>query len=467
MLDPEVGITCNGNNKNEKDIGYFLANASSEQFVAFLDYILLGTGALIWWWDSVDKCLEDILRDLTNEDLEIVSKTCPQALQGAISFWAMILKTWDSSRRFEMHSFLQIMIKTRRLSFLLCHRGERIAAALDTLINLIKKSALESIHMQSVGELNECLSTERWVYIPEISTRLQNCINELQSRYPLDFNDAPVLFESFYNSSHEKTGQQDGRIVIFDEPYQVTRSVEKLVERIYNYFLFLNVASSFMPDIGHRVFQLLRIFNGTVSQLVLGAGAMQSAGLKSITIKHLAVALQCLRLVIGMAPALSACFVEPIQIVARKNISEKELKQTIQDFSTHCQQIQNKIAIIMSERLQEMIATSPDSSLMSVDIEEGSKTELSLFLSKEVRTVTDILKNNSIDCDYKEILVLVLEKYIDCHTILNHKLHVQRKDVVGYSENSLLRTIEDILPDLCLGDEKEKWIRNRIQKIRD
>ena len=39
-------------------------------------------------------------------------------------------------------------------------------------------------------------------------------------------------------------------------------------------------------------------------QLVLGAGAMQVAGLKSITAKHLALSCQCLGALISLHPAL-------------------------------------------------------------------------------------------------------------------------------------------------------------------
>jgi hypothetical protein len=37
----------------------------------------------------------------------------------------------------------------------------------------------------------------------------------------------------------------------------------------------------------HRIAELLKVFNSRACQLVLGAGAMQVSGLRSITAKHL------------------------------------------------------------------------------------------------------------------------------------------------------------------------------------
>lgn len=48
------------------------------------------------------------------------------------------------------------------------------------------------------------------------------------------------------------------------------------------------------------------MFNSRTCQLVLGAGAMQVAGLKSITAKHLALSCQCIGALIELHPALAA-----------------------------------------------------------------------------------------------------------------------------------------------------------------
>lgn len=54
----------------------------------------------------------------------------------------------------------------------------------------------------------------------------------------------------------------------------------------------------------HRL-HCLQCFNSRTCQLVLGAGAMRIAGLKSITAKHLALSCQCINAQLELHPALA------------------------------------------------------------------------------------------------------------------------------------------------------------------
>jgi vacuolar protein sorting-associated protein 54 len=49
---------------------------------------------------------------------------------------------------------------------------------------------------------------------------------------------------------------------------------------------------------------MMQVFNSRMCQLVLGAGAMQVSGLRSITAKHLALSSQCLSAYMALHPLL-------------------------------------------------------------------------------------------------------------------------------------------------------------------
>nr|XP_029117240.1 vacuolar protein sorting-associated protein 54, chloroplastic [Elaeis guineensis] len=55
-------------------------------------------------------------------------------------------------------------------------------------------------------------------------------------------------------------------------------------------------------EVVHRVVEILKFFNTRTCQLVLGAGAMQVSGLKSITSKHLALASQIITFIYAIIP---------------------------------------------------------------------------------------------------------------------------------------------------------------------
>ncbi|XP_038882117.1 vacuolar protein sorting-associated protein 54, chloroplastic isoform X3 [Benincasa hispida] len=59
-------------------------------------------------------------------------------------------------------------------------------------------------------------------------------------------------------------------------------------------------------EVVHRVVEILKFFNTRTCQLVLGAGAMQVSGLKSITSKHLALASQVISFTFAIIPGLQS-----------------------------------------------------------------------------------------------------------------------------------------------------------------
>jgi vacuolar protein sorting-associated protein 54 len=64
--------------------------------------------------------------------------------------------------------------------------------------------------------------------------------------------------------------------------------------------------NNFLPflslEVVQRVVEILKLFNTRTCQLVLGAGAMQVSGLKSITSKHLALASQVISFIYTIIP---------------------------------------------------------------------------------------------------------------------------------------------------------------------
>ena len=86
--------------------------------------------------------------------------------------------------------------------------------------------------------------------------------------------------------------------------YYIVTSVALLLQHIESLLAFGAVPCQLQFDMGARVGELLRVYNARSQQLVLGAGAMASAGLKSITARHMAVCSQGLLLLEALMPYL-------------------------------------------------------------------------------------------------------------------------------------------------------------------
>jgi vacuolar protein sorting-associated protein 54 len=80
---------------------------------------------------------------------------------------------------------------------------------------------------------------------------------------------------------NEKLMQIDGR------PFFVVGATLKVIEMLIDYLKVIMNLSLLTTDTMSRTIEYLKSFNSRTCQVVLGAGAMRSAGLKNITAKHL------------------------------------------------------------------------------------------------------------------------------------------------------------------------------------
>lgn len=103
-------------------------------------------------------------------------------------------------------------------------------------------------------------------------------------------------------------------------------------------------------EIMSRVVEFLKQFNSRTCQVVLGAGAMRSAGLKNITAKHLALASQSLSLFIHLIPYLRECVRRHLPD-ERQAIMLVEFDKLKRDFREHQYEIHAKLVAIMGDRL--------------------------------------------------------------------------------------------------------------------
>ena len=97
-------------------------------------------------------------------------------------------------------------------------------------------------------------------------------------------------------------GQKENQINIEGHNYFSVEALNKVLLLLIDYFCVLfNVPSSAI-EIMTKIIEFLKQFNSRTCQVVLGAGAMRSAGLKNITAKHLALSSQALSVMVALIP---------------------------------------------------------------------------------------------------------------------------------------------------------------------
>lgn len=82
------------------------------------------------------------------------------------------------------------------------------------------------------------------------------------------------------------------------------RTVLLLIRIILEYCQCVDNIPSITTDMLTHLSDLLKYFNSRSCQLVLGAGALQVVGLKTITTKKLALSSRCLQLIVHYIPVI-------------------------------------------------------------------------------------------------------------------------------------------------------------------
>ncbi|KEY63998.1 hypothetical protein S7711_07994 [Stachybotrys chartarum IBT 7711] len=98
-------------------------------------------------------------------------------------------------------------------------------------------------------------------------------------------------------------GKEKARTATIDEQHFVLpNAAVQCLEGVANYLHLITGIPMMATEVGTSLVAYLQMFNSRCTQLILGAGATRSAGLKKITTKHLALASQALAFVAALIP---------------------------------------------------------------------------------------------------------------------------------------------------------------------
>lgn len=152
-----------------------------------------------------------------------------------------------------------------------------------------------------------------------------------------------------------------------------------------------------IPSMGQEVasglLECLKLFNSRLSQLILGAGATRSAGLKNITTKHLALSSQALSFIVALIPYIREFFRRYLSATTTNAMAEfDKVKRLYQD---HQNAIHEKLIEIMSSRTSLHV-----NAMKKIDWEEASRSKAPAIspyvetLTKETATLQKVLSKH-------------------------------------------------------------------------
>ncbi|KXS21457.1 Vps54-domain-containing protein [Gonapodya prolifera JEL478] len=138
-------------------------------------------------------------------------------------------------------------------------------------------------------------------------------------------------------------------LLVRKQRFYIVGSVLIVVRNLSEYEECVENIPSLCNDTLQCMLEVISLFNSRMCQVILGAGAVASVGLKTITAKHLALASQSLAVVIALIPFLKHFFLKNLANKQSPLIGDFDKK--VKDLQDHQSQIHQKLVSIMNERL--------------------------------------------------------------------------------------------------------------------
>jgi vacuolar protein sorting-associated protein 54 len=194
--------------------------------------------------------------------------------------------------------------------------------------------------------------------------------------------------------------------IVDEEKYNISSSSTVVLRGIERFEILFSIIPSMVSEVSAALCDYLKLFNSRLCQLILGAGAMQTAGLKNINTKHLAIASQTLSFIIAILPYIREC--------ARRHASGSKpglaefdnVKRLLQDQQVS---IHDKLIDIMSNR-----ATVHVRNMQKIIWDNDTTTQVSPnmeTLTKETVMLHKVISKYLHEISVRMIMTPVFESY--------------------------------------------------------
>ncbi|KAG0482955.1 hypothetical protein HPP92_011039 [Vanilla planifolia] len=328
--------------------------------------------------------------DVLRENTEAVFAAC----DAAHGRWAKLLGVRALLHpKLKLQEFLSIHNLTQDFITATEKIGGRIGYSIRGTLQSQSKSFIDFQHELRMTKIKAVLDQETWVAV-DVPDEFQEIVSSLCFREELlvnkesfmDNHEEQIAILSLDPSSRKmmKSGDSEKIISISSSGFNHENSMEPshnqdsdrsitgigrsssqtliyrnvgyhmvncgliLLKMLSEYVDMNNCLPALSSEVIHRVVEILKTFNTRTCQLVLGAGAMQVSGLKSITSKHLALASQIISFICVILPEIQSVLFHKVP-ESRKALLLSEVERVAQDYKIHQDEIHSKLVQIMRE----------------------------------------------------------------------------------------------------------------------
>ncbi|XP_039023431.1 vacuolar protein sorting-associated protein 54, chloroplastic-like isoform X2 [Hibiscus syriacus] len=380
--------------------------------------------------------------DVLRENAEAVFAAC----DAAHGRWAKLLGVRALLHpKLRLQDFLSIYNITQEFITLTEKIGGRLGYSIRGTLQSQAKSFVDFQHESRMTKIRAVLDQETWVEVdvPDEFQAIVSLLFDSVSKAESHSNEGSQVSEigshgsveqneqidssgtAAVNAAQGKASSQSNSSNTKERGKNATQTLEYggvsyhmvncgliLLKMLSEYIDMNHLLPALSLEIVHRVVEILKFFNTRTCQLVLGAGAMQVSGLKSITSKHLALASQVISFTYAIIPELKQTLFLKVP-EPRKSLLLSEFDRVAQDYMVHRDEIHTKLVQIMRERLLVHLRGLPQI-VESWNRPEDADLQPSQFaksLTKEVGFLQRVLSRTLHEVDVQAIFRQVVVEF--------------------------------------------------------
>ena len=261
----------------------------------------------------------------------------------------------EQAARLTIKEFLHLVSLCNRFSESIEKISKRPGVTLKAALLSQAKSFLDVFHQRRTAQVTLLLDNEIWesALVPPEFQLLVDQLDASHLDVIAQFT-GDLFPENANGISEDQRATMKEILVIDGRTFHVTNTLLMLIRVATEYIQLALQAQLLATDISHRLVDVLKLYNSRACQLILGAGAMQSAGLKSITARHLAISYQCLGAMIALVPRMKQIFLAVFP--KKQGVFLADYDRFVRDSAEHQRELAAKFVAIMNDRIEKRTA---------------------------------------------------------------------------------------------------------------
>eukprot|EP00762_Andalucia_godoyi_P005024 ANDGO_01435.mRNA.1 Vacuolar protein sorting-associated protein 54 len=435
-----------------------------------------------WFNKSVSDASQRIIQEAYEQLASMLSRRQEAHARMALAVWLKLLKTVEDFNQ----RVVSLMTRDADSSGVILMSSEKSLSLPKQIVGNVllaqMRAFTDTFHSKRMADLSLLIENELWTLteIPSefrdllamfaapppttsTSTSASASVDAAESGAPHSSDalasrkeGAPLPSAGAPSGGSAATGGNTKYLEWGGEKRPMTSVLLMLLKMVREYCdLIRKFPAVIQVDAIQKLGELLKLYNTKTCQMILGTGAMQGAGLKSITVKHIALSAENITFMIDFCPKLVSyirSFVGP-----KEGLFLRDVDSAVRDFGEHRKELLRKIVSIMRDRLDLQVKTA-DTLLMDNAPEEGAVYIRSIV--KETHTlykvVSPIMTSSYVHILMSTVVQLYSKRFADLYGRLLTQAFQNQENAFGRSSQKKLgdRIRRDIE---FLKREAQRW----------